>query len=281
MINLSFIKLKGKVVDNYLDSLKGFRNKDVNWYDLHKVLGDSKIQFSPYKFRNGCKTGVNCIRDKQDMIVLDIDDGFTIPKFQKMFSKYKYILGTTKSHQKEKKGVVTDRYRVIIPAINIPDDDEIYFRTVELLFPFSDKQVLTKTAAFLGNDEAIVIKNDGKKLDMFKVSELATQQIKQERLEKEAKKIDSDLFSNSSFSFDMVKEQITKEVVVDILGSIGIEVIGNKCRLREERTPSAKIYESGYIKDYGGEFSGDIFALLMELEDMSFGQSVKYTRNFI
>ena len=52
MINLSFIKLKGNVKDNYLDSLKGFRNKDVNWDDLHKVLGNSKIQFSPYMFRN-------------------------------------------------------------------------------------------------------------------------------------------------------------------------------------------------------------------------------------
>ena len=285
MINLSFIKLKGNVKDNYLDSLKGFRNKDVNWDDLHKVLGNSKIQFSPYMFRNGCKTGVNCIRDKQDMVVLDIDDGLSIYKFQKMFSQYKYILGSTKSHQRTKKGLICDRFRVILPAINIPSDNDIYFRTMELLFPFSDGQVLTKTAAFLGNDEAIIIKNDGKKLDMFKVSELASQQIEQEKLEREAKKIDPDLLSNGyGFSVEMVKEQITREVVIDVLESIGVEFnsIG-KCRLREdENTFSAKVYESGYVKDYGSDdMSGDVFHILMELEGMTFIEAVKYVRNYI
>ena len=283
MINLSFIKLKGNVKDNYLDSLKGFRNKDVNWDDLPKVLGNSKIQFSPYMFRNGCKTGVNCIRDKQDMVVLDIDDGLSIYKFQKMFSQYKYILGSTKSHQRTKKGLVCDRFRVILPAINIPSDNDIYFRTMELLFPFSDGQVLTKTAAFLGNDEAIIIKNDGKKLDMFKVSELASQQIEQEKLEREAKKIDKDLLSNSyGFSVEMVKEQITREVVVDVLGSIGIEVVGNKCKLRDdERTHSCKIYNDGGLYDFGSGDSYDIFKVLMELEDMTFMQAVRYVRNYI
>jgi hypothetical protein len=139
-----------------------------------------------------------------------------------------------------------------------------------LLFPFSDGQVLTKTAAFLGNDEAIIIKNDGKKLDMFKVSELASQQIEQEKLEREAKKIDPDLLSNGyGFSVEMVKEQITREVVIDVLESIGVEFnsIG-KCRLREdENTFSAKVYESGYVKDYGSDdMSGDVFH--MELEGM-------------
>ena len=283
MINLSFIKLKGNVKDNYLDSLKGFRNKDVNWDDLPKVLGNSKIQFSPYMFRNGCKTGVNCIRDKQDMVVLDIDDGLSVHTFQKMFSQYKYILGSTKSHQRTKKGVVCDRFRVILPAINIPSDNDIYFRTMELLFPFSDGQVLTKTAAFLGNDEAIIIKNDGKKLDMFKVSELASQQIEQEKLEREAKKIDSDLLSNSyRFSVEMVKEQITKEVVLDILDSIGIDVVGNKCKLRDdERTHSCKIYSDGGLYDFGSGEAYDIFKVLMDIEDMTFKEAINYVRSYI
>jgi hypothetical protein len=66
------------------------------------------------------------------MVVLDIDDGLSVYKFQKMFSQYKYILGSTKSHQRTKKGLICDRFRVILPAINIPSDNDIYFRTMEL-----------------------------------------------------------------------------------------------------------------------------------------------------
>jgi len=282
MINLSFIKLKGKVIDNYTSSLKNWRNKDVNWYDLEKVLGNSTIQFSPYKFRNGVKNKHNCIREKQDVIILDIDDGLPISEFQKMFKKYKYILGTTKSHQTEKKGIVCDRYRVIIPAINIPEDDDVYFRTIELLAPFSDEQVLTLSCAFLGNDNAIIIRSDGKLIDMFKASVLAEEQIKEERLEKKRKTIDKDLMpSYGSNSAEMVKEQITYEIAIDILESLGIEVVGNKFSIRDERTKSIKIYKDGHCYDFGDGKAYDMFQVVMDREGISFPQAVRYCKNFI
>jgi hypothetical protein len=202
-----------------------------------------------------------------------------------MFSKYTYILGTTKNHMKDKKGLIVDRFRVVIKAINIPDDDLVYFRTLELLAPFNDAQTLTKTASFLGNDNAMIIRNNGKSLDLHKIGLVASQQIEQEKLEREAKKIDPDLLSNGyGFSVEMVKEQITREVVIDVLESIGVEFnsIG-KCRLREdENTFSAKVYESGYVKDYGSDdMSGDVFHILMELEGMTFIEAVRYVRNYI
>jgi hypothetical protein len=48
MINLSYIKLKGKVIDNYTSTLKGWHNKMVNWEDMHKPMSDSSIQYSCY-----------------------------------------------------------------------------------------------------------------------------------------------------------------------------------------------------------------------------------------
>ena len=285
MINLSYIKLKGKVIDNYTSTLKGWHNKMVNWEDMHKPMSDSSIQYSCYSWRNGCKTGINFDRSKQNCLCLDIDSGMSIQKFQKMFSKYTYILGTTKNHMKDKKGLIVDRFRVVIKAINIPDDDLVYFRTLELLAPFNDAQTLTKTASFLGNDNAMIIRNNGKSLDLHKIGLVASQQIEQEKLEREGKKIDKDLLSNSyGFSVEMVKEQITREVVIDVLESIGVEFnsIG-KCRLREdENTFSAKVYESGYVKDYGSDdMSGDVFHILMELEGMTFIEAVRYVRNYI
>jgi hypothetical protein len=283
MINLSYIKLKGKVIDNYTSTLKGWHNKMVNWEDMHKPMSDSSIQYSCYSWRNGCKTGINFDRSKQNCLCLDVDNGMSIQKFQKMFSKYTYILGTTKNHMKDKKGLIVDRFRVVIKAINIPDDDLVYFRTLELLAPFNDAQTLTKTASFLGNDNAVIIRNDGKSLDLHKIGLVASQQIEQEKLEREAKKIDRMLFSNyNNSSLDVVKEQITKDITIEILESIGIDVIGNKCKLRDsERTHSTKIYNDGGLYDFGSGDSYDIFKVLMELEGMTFPESIQYVKNFI
>jgi len=49
--------------------------------------------------------------------VFDYDDGLTIDKALELFSKYQFILGTTKSHQidKGKNKPACDRFRVVVP----------------------------------------------------------------------------------------------------------------------------------------------------------------------
>ncbi len=282
-VNISFIKLKGKVTDNYTKTLKNWRNKDVNWYDLPKVMGNSNIQFSPYRWVNGAKTKTNFLLNRTNCLVLDIDDGLEIHQFQKMYKKYKYILATTKSHQRDKKGVVTDRYRVIIPAINIDDNADVHFRAVSLIAPFSDPQVLSYTASFLGTDDCIIIKNDGKSFDMFKANSLAREQLSEELRQREAKKIDKDLLDSHyrGLTLDALKEQLTFESVVDILESVGLEVIGNKLSLRDERTKSVKIYTDGSMYDFGDSKNYDIFQVLMDFNDMNFRSSMKYVQKFL
>jgi len=282
-VNISFIKLKGKVTDNYTKTLKNWRNKDVSWYDLPKVMGNSNIQFSPYRWVNGAKTKTNFLLNKTNCLVLDVDDGLEIHQFQKMYKKYKYILATTKSHQRDKKGVVTDRYRVIIPAINIDDNADVHFRAVSLIAPFSDPQVLSYTASFLGTDDCIIIKNDGKSFDMFKANSLAREQLSEELRQREAKKIDKDLLDShyGGLTLDALKEQLTFESVVDILESVGLEVIGNKLSLRDERTKSVKIYTDGSMYDFGDSKNYDIFQVLMDFNGMNFRSSMKYVQKFL
>jgi hypothetical protein len=282
MINISFIKLKGKVTDAYHLTLKGWRSKAVTWEDIHKPMSSSKIQYSCYAWDKGIKSSKNFDRSNQNCIIIDIDDGMSIVDFQSLFSKYKYIIATTKSHQLEKKGIVSDRFRVLIPAINIPREHDVYFRMLELMFPFNDEQTLTKTASFLGTSDCIVLKNEGKLLDCFKAKELAKKQLESEYVEKIV--IDKDLINSyGSSSLEDIKKQLTTEMIQDVLESIGIEFVNGKCKLRpEENTSSAKIYESGYICDYGSkEISGDIFHVLMELEGMTFRESLKYVQQFI
>lgn len=276
-VNLSYIALKGNVIDNYKKSKHGWRNKDVEFDNLKNVLSNSTIQFSPYGFRNGVKTYDNWNNDKQDMLVFDIDEDMSIAKCQSMFSKYKYLIGTTKSHQKEKKGVICDRYRLCIPAINIPNSPDIYFRMLSLLVPTNDAQTETRTGAFLGNDDAIIIYNDGKLLDCHKASLFAEEQIRLEESEKVV--IDPDLVtSRGGYSLQRIKEDLDFEGVVDILERCGYEVHGNKFKLREdERTNSATIsYKTLTITDYGSGYYNDVIGVLVDYQHMSFRDAISF-----
>ena len=279
-VNISYIRLKDKVIENYSKSLKGWTNRDIEWNRLKNVLSNSKIQFTPVAYKNGVKKSKNLDRTKQNMIVIDVDDNLSLVECQRMFSKYKYLIGTTKSHDKLKQGKVCNRYRLLLPSINIPLDDDVYFRALRLMFEFGDIQTETKTSAYLGNDDALIIYNDGKLLDLHKASILATEQLREERVEK--KVIDRDYINSyGNSSLEDVKSMLSKEIVIDILESMGYEVDGNKFSVRDENTKSVKVYDDGGMFDFGSSKHYDIFAVLTEYQDMSFKQALNYVRNFI
>jgi len=75
-----------------------------------------------------------------------------------------------------------------------------------------------------------------------------------------------------------IKDRLDGAAVVIILNHIGYTFYrGNKFKLRpEEKTPSASIRADGYIKDFGGDFGGDLFSLLQEYHDMRFDEAVGY-----
>jgi hypothetical protein len=75
-----------------------------------------------------------------------------------------------------------------------------------------------------------------------------------------------------------IKNSINREQTADILSLSGYEVGRDwKFTLREdERTPSASIRQDGYITDFGGDFSGDIVALLHEKRGSSLREATLY-----
>ena len=112
---------------------------------------------------------------------------------------------------------------------------------------------------------------------------LAKEQIDSEVREKLV--IDKDLMPNYSGNnkIEDIKEQLTFEIVVDVLKSVGYEVVGNRFKLRDnENTSSATInYKSLLIKDFGSDYYGDLFDILVEHQEMKFGEAMRYIRNFI
>lgn len=281
---ISFIRLNNNIVDSYEKSKSGWRSKMVTWEDIRNVMSNSKVQYSNFSWRNGYKTANNFNMDKLTHLIWDIDDGLSIAEFQRMFSKYNWVLGTTKSNMKNKKGIVCERYRVIIEVINPSSDVDVFFRAVSLIAPFVDPQTLTMTAAYLGHDDAIIVYNEGKALDMFKANELAERQLENEAIDKASKYIDPDLVSGSgNNSLQMVKDSLTFDVVVDVLERVGYEVVRNKFKLREdENTRSATIsYKTLTITDFGSGYYGDIIDVLVNYQQMSFRDAIRFVSQSI
>lgn len=75
-----------------------------------------------------------------------------------------------------------------------------------------------------------------------------------------------------------IRGHLDGKTVPHILQHVDYKIYpGNKFKLREEeKTPSASIRSDGLIKDFGGDFSGDLIDLLREYHGMSFEEAVRY-----
>lgn len=282
MVNISIlnvpigqnIKLKNAM---YLTAQPLYNNTLVNFKDLHKIVASDYRQYSPFVFNENTKKSENWCNDFQQLLILDIDDGLSILEAKERFKEYKYLICTTKSHQVEKKGIKCDRFRVILEAINIPIGDMYfdYIRQLEKLYPFIDKQVNTKTGAFLGSSNCEYWYNEGKCFD-FEI-------IKPIDLKKESNQIPKPNYDNSDLELDKIKPLLNAERVRDILTSLGYEVDRNfKFKYRqEERTPSASIRSDGLIKDFGSDLSTDAIGFVQEIKNIGFKEAVDYVKLYV
>lgn len=285
MVNLSYLKANKPLAKNmYLTIEPDFVNTDIEFEQLHNIVSSDYIQYTPYSYYAGMKLPENWSNDKQALLIFDIDDGMTLSEASKTFSKYTNLITTTKNHLKDKKNKICDRFRVILPASNIPKG-EIYFEMLEVMskqIPM-DIQVNHKTGAFLGNSNAINFYNVGEIYDCSYAIELAQEllvsKIKRNALKtvKQYKKV-----SVQPDDIKALKNSLNGSVIMDILNELGYEHRGNKFAIRkDERTPSAKVFPSGYIKDYGSGKSYDIFSFLYECHGMTFKHSLQFVERFM
>lgn len=91
---------------------KDFKTADIS--DFTRISSCmSKFVWSPCIWKDGIRHQSNFIR--ADYCVLDFDDGeMSLSQAINTFCDMKCIIGTTKSHQKEKHGIVCDRFRVLL-----------------------------------------------------------------------------------------------------------------------------------------------------------------------
>ena len=103
---------------------KGFKKKTIAWDEILDVITMGRA-YSPSFFKDDHRSNSNYLGGNE-VIFLDIDDGLTIAQAKDMFSDLDAIIVTTKSHQKEKNGIVCDRFRVVIrldEPMNLSSDE--------------------------------------------------------------------------------------------------------------------------------------------------------------
>lgn len=125
--NLTFYQAKAKKKTNLdeplvfsysTDMTTGYyANDDILWKDMHRVVSNPDICYSAHCFKDGYRNKENTIQGF-DLLMLDVDDGTPLEIAKVILEDYTYLIATTKSHQKEKNGVVCDRYRILIPMKN-------------------------------------------------------------------------------------------------------------------------------------------------------------------
>lgn len=81
-----------------------------------------------------------------------------------------------------------------------------------------------------------------------------------------------------------IKQLLNRDMVITILNSQGFNIpFKGNFRLRaDDKNPSASISKNGLtIKDFGSDFSGDVFDCLQTYRGMDFEQAVEYVKGFL
>jgi len=79
------------------------------------VKSDKVSNFCLVHFENGKRKADKAI-EGQNVIGIDVDNGVSINEILDILNNYVYLIYTTKSHQKDKGGIVCDRFRILLPT---------------------------------------------------------------------------------------------------------------------------------------------------------------------
>ena len=276
-----------KLKDNmYLSAEPLYKNINIEFEKLIDIIKSDYRQYSPFTFKDGIKKSENWLNENQDLIILDVDDGLSIEEAKKQFKSCEYLLATTKSHQIDKKGLVCDRFRIVLPAKNIPVGDKYFdmMRVLEDRFTFIDKQVNTKTGAFLGNFNCEYFYNKGMIFDcnpILKMIEVKKEIVPQKTNFKAP--ISHNINIGNDLPIQDIKNRLTRELVADIVSASGYEV-SRKFMFKyrhNEKTPSASISPDLLIKDFGSDLSTDVIGFVQEANNVDFKTAVSIVAGYV
>ena len=126
-----------------------------------------RTAFVPCQLKNGERKAANNIGN-QNTIWLDFDDIKSMEAIKTMFEEYSYVAYTSKNHQQEKNGVVSDRFRLVLfTNCLMPDNPEQFKRVMKNLITIYNTDTACSDLARLywSNPKSEVFLNKGRLFD--------------------------------------------------------------------------------------------------------------------
>jgi hypothetical protein len=169
------------------------------------VVSDKVSNFCLVHFKDGKRKSINTI-ENQNCIGIDVDYGISLNEVLDLLRDYTYIIYTTKSHQKEKDGLVNDRFRILLPTktyFNVDNErhKELISNVCEALGVGSyDVSTRNQDRLWFTNPNGEVYKNQG---ELFDVIPYLPDTNKRESIERQLVK-----FNEGDYNEDEVSKRI-------------------------------------------------------------------------
>jgi hypothetical protein len=152
----------------------GYKKVEIDFNNIAEwVTQEKKVCYSPIGFKDGKRNNAST-EAYSNLIVMDIDEGMSIDYAKEIFKDYYAIITTTRNHQKEKNGVVSDRFRVILLAnkyiYTTPKKYKQLMENIQQFYDFSmDTACFDKAHIYYSNPSDVWIGNCEKKLEVSKL----------------------------------------------------------------------------------------------------------------
>lgn len=130
-------------------------------FELASIITEK--QWAPATFKEGKRLIKNL--ESISLLVLDIDSGCELEGAKRLLGEYKHIIATSRNHQKEKNGVVCDRYRVVLfldEPILSDADFKATWQTAFKRWPFIDEACKDSSRFFYPSPEIVSINSSGR-----------------------------------------------------------------------------------------------------------------------
>ena len=169
------------------------------------VVSDKVSNFCLVHFKDGKRKSTNTI-ENQNCIGIDVDYGISLNEVIDLLRDYTYIIYTTKSHQKEKDGLVNDRFRILLPtktyfSVDNERHKELISNVCEALGVGSyDVSTRNQDRLWFTNPNGEIYKNQG---ELFDVIPYLPDTDKRESIERQLVK-----FNEEDYDEDEVSKRI-------------------------------------------------------------------------
>ena len=210
------------------------------------VVSDKVSNFCLVHFKDGKRKSVNSI-ENQNCIGIDVDYGISLNEVIDLLRDYTYIIYTTKSHQKEKDGLVNDRFRILLPAktyFNVDNErhKELISNVCEALGVGSyDVSTRNQDRLWFTNPEGEIYKNQRELFDVIPyLPDTETREIISKQIEKfDEKDYDGDEVNKRiggmiKWMLNNTYSNLNRNVNLFRLGAFVLDLTGDIDRALEE-----------------------------------------------